>query len=248
MSLFTTRSADSDYRRGSRGASRPNSARSSRPARVTYGMARPLNADSRETQERIVAAARALLEEGGPAAVSVRRVAESANLSAGTVRYYFATQEDLLVEACINDYYDQLDQLKVAFFSQLKDRQGAAQAVRVSVSTVYRYCLTTEVAHHLLIGRGAKVGRVGDDREAQSRVPFLREFSQRLAAVTDRSERELRFAAQSLMFMIPRYAALGERQLLDVFGEGRLEDAHSAAEAHIIATALHLLGLEAADD
>ena len=50
------------------------------------------------TRERLLAAARALIEEGGYGAVSVVAIAERAGVAAGTLYRHFASKEELFVE------------------------------------------------------------------------------------------------------------------------------------------------------
>jgi len=74
-------------------------------------VARPPNADSAQTYDQILSAA--LAEIGAtdpPTKVSVRKVAERAGVSLGTLQYYFKKKDDLL-EACLDDYYQRLRQI-----------------------------------------------------------------------------------------------------------------------------------------
>jgi AcrR family transcriptional regulator len=50
------------------------------------------------TRERLLAAARALIEEGGYGAASVAAIAERAGVAAGTLYRHFASKEELFVE------------------------------------------------------------------------------------------------------------------------------------------------------
>lgn len=71
-------------------------------------MARPPDADSAKTYDQILAAALAeIAETDPPTKVSVRKVAERAGVSLGTLQYYFQKKDDLL-EACLDDYYQRL--------------------------------------------------------------------------------------------------------------------------------------------
>ncbi len=52
----------------------------------------------RSTRERLLAAARELIEEGGYAAASVAAIADRAGLASGTLYRHFASKEELFVE------------------------------------------------------------------------------------------------------------------------------------------------------
>ncbi|HEV3053048.1 MAG TPA: helix-turn-helix domain-containing protein, partial [Solirubrobacteraceae bacterium] len=50
------------------------------------------------TRERLLRAARAVIEEGGYGAASVAAIAERAGVAAGTLYRHFASKEELFVE------------------------------------------------------------------------------------------------------------------------------------------------------
>ena len=65
-------------------------------------MARRAHGDSAETFDAIVGAAKQVLAEQGANELSLRRVAQVAGLSLGTVQYYFSSK-DKLVETCLDE-------------------------------------------------------------------------------------------------------------------------------------------------
>jgi AcrR family transcriptional regulator len=71
-------------------------------------VARPPDADSAKTYDQILAAAlREIDATDPPTGISVRKVAERAGVSLGTLQYYFGKKVDLL-EACLDDYHERL--------------------------------------------------------------------------------------------------------------------------------------------
>lgn len=59
-----------------------------------------MNDKDRAARERIITAMTALLSEGAdPASVTVRQIAERANVSLGSINYYFQSKDNLLNEA-----------------------------------------------------------------------------------------------------------------------------------------------------
>ena len=71
-------------------------------------MARPVDADSAHTYDSIVRAALDVLNDVGlPEKLSMRKVASAAEVSPGTIQYYFGSKTDLL-EACLDGYYQRL--------------------------------------------------------------------------------------------------------------------------------------------
>jgi AcrR family transcriptional regulator len=75
-------------------------------------MARPKNADSQDTWNRIIAAARQepTHDEGGGLDGSMRQVALISGVSLGTTHHYFPTKESLL-EGCLDACYAALREL-----------------------------------------------------------------------------------------------------------------------------------------
>jgi AcrR family transcriptional regulator len=79
-----------------RAVARKNRNRATRPRRRVGR--RPAGAPSGTTRERLIAAARHLLEQGGYAAASVQAVADHAGVSAGALYRHFASKAELVVE------------------------------------------------------------------------------------------------------------------------------------------------------
>ena len=67
-------------------------------AKRTRRVARPQRDRAGGTRERLVSAARALLEEGGYAAASVQAIADRVGVSAGALYRHFASKAELFVE------------------------------------------------------------------------------------------------------------------------------------------------------
>ncbi len=81
---------------------------------MTGPIAVPTNARSRRTRAALVDAARALLEEDGPAALTMAATAERAGVSRRSVYLHFATRADLLV----------------ALFDHVSEAEGLAESLR----------------------------------------------------------------------------------------------------------------------
>src|SRR5512132_998619 len=116
-------------------------------------MARPKNADSQDTWNRIIAATRQELTNGaaGSLDVSMRQVALTSGVSLGTIHYYFPTKESLL-EACLDAYYIALRELAVEFAADLSQgtRENARQLLSESVRRLYRFVLSERARPRLL--------------------------------------------------------------------------------------------------
>jgi AcrR family transcriptional regulator len=93
----------------------------------------PANARSRRTRAALLDAARALLEENGPAALTMAATAERAGVSRRSVYLHFATRADLLV----------------ALFDHVSDVEGLGDSIRPVLSEPDPVAALDEFAAHL---------------------------------------------------------------------------------------------------
>jgi len=114
-------------------------ARHARYATLPIGdrVPRPPDADSAKTYDAILAAAlREIDATDPPTGISVRKVAERAGVSLGTLQYYFAKKADLL-EACLDDYHERLRGLATSLMQKALGSDPPL-AGRAFVETVVR--------------------------------------------------------------------------------------------------------------
>ena len=79
-----------------------------------------------DTHDKILEAARALVEESGRHSLSFRKVAERAGVSVGSVQYYFSAMEQLL-DALTDPWHDGLNRILQSAMAELpsaEDRQA----------------------------------------------------------------------------------------------------------------------------
>lgn len=81
----------------------------------------------------LIAAAIALISEGGPATATVRAIAERAGVTPGLIRHYFATKEALM-RAAYAHVMDAMTQASVEVVATAPDRPQARLAVFVAAS------------------------------------------------------------------------------------------------------------------
>src|SRR4051794_825808 len=103
-------------------------------------MARKRETDPAETVERIVAATHAVLDREGLEAISLRKVAREAGMSAGTVSYYF-TSADALWEACLSAHYERVDAFALRYFAELESERPAHETLRAAVRDAFYFAL-----------------------------------------------------------------------------------------------------------
>lgn len=100
---------------------------------MTGPIAVPTNARSRRTRAALVDAARALLEENGPEALTMGAVAERAGVSRRSVYLHFATRADLLV----------------ALFDHVSEAEGLDESLRPVLTAPDPVTALDEFAAHL---------------------------------------------------------------------------------------------------
>jgi AcrR family transcriptional regulator len=115
------------------GSCPPNWVTQRRRSPMTGPIAVPSNARSRRTRAALVDAARALLEEKGPAALTMAATAERAGVSRRSVYLHFATRADLLV----------------ALFDHVSEAEGLDESLRPVLTAPDSVTALDEFAAHL---------------------------------------------------------------------------------------------------
>jgi AcrR family transcriptional regulator len=205
-------------------------------------MARPKNADSQDTWNRIIAATRQELTNGaaGSLDVSMRQVALTSGVSLGTIHYYFATKESLL-EACLDAYYIALRELAVEFAADLSQgtRENARQLLSESVRRLYRFALSERARLRLLALTNTQRGHYHPFRMAHEREPYLAWFSTILTRLVDIDEAEVRATFTTMNHVIMQYVLCGDDDLVMVVGVGG-DEGRRRIEDHVVRVALRL--------
>lgn len=201
-------------------------------------MARPKDADSAETWNRIVSAARRALFEtpGGQPDVSVRQVAATAGVGVGTIQYYFPTKESLL-EACLDEYYVALDLL-------VRELAGAAAGAAADPRTfmeraarrLYRFVLSERP--HLMVRAMTNAQRGGLPPER--RRPDLDQIGKLLSPMLGIDADETRLTIQTMSFVMMQYAVLGDDDVVRIAGQGG-DAGRLLLEDHVVRVALRLV-------
>ena len=205
-------------------------------------MARPPDADSAETYERILAAARDEVRATVPRnGISMRRVAERAEVSLGTLQYYFDNKAGLL-EACLDGYYERLGALgrELMVHAANDPERDARDIIMHAVRSFFRFIQEEQALIELRLVTNALRGELHPQRQEHFMGQVIGAGAKTLAPKVALGETELRLSIQSLVSMLIRMALLseGEREsLTDQTGP----DAEAAIEAHVVAAALRLL-------
>lgn len=204
---------------------------------------RPKNADSAETWDRIVVAARRQLtdDEAGGLDVSVRNVATEADVSLGTIHYYFPTK-DALLEACLDAYYDDLGKLAASLMLALHGttRDTARATIDESIRSIYRFAVSERQRLKLRASTNAARGMLHPDRHAHVRGPYLDSFTPIIAQLTGAAPQHVRMTFQTLTFAVMQYVLLCDAEIAQITGASGSEG-RRRVEDHLVDISLRIL-------
>lgn len=204
-------------------------------------MARPVDADSAETHERILAAALEEIEERGGPHVSFRGVAARAGLSTGTVQYYFGSKDELL-EACLDGYHARMADVVDRLVAMAKARTDEPRPVlEEAVRTLLRFVETEHALVTLRLALNETQGELPPSRQQEFLGFLLHRVADVIADLGVGLERqELVLTTQALTAVVVRFARLseGERETLMGANASRRD-----VEDFVVRHALRALGV-----
>ena len=197
-------------------------------------MARPVGADAERTRTRIREAAAELFAARGPDAVSIRDVVGAAGVSVAMVSHHFGSKDDLYT-AVVEGMYEELAALASVLFAIPPGPDLLPRAVRET----FRFARAHQPALRLTLRDVLQHGELPPSRRDRVLLPFLDAIT---ALFPRHAPEELRLRAQSLVFLIVRYALATPAEIGRIAGflYATPEQALALAEAHLISLA-HLL-------
>jgi AcrR family transcriptional regulator len=185
-------------------------------------MARPKDADSAETMSRILDAALAeLRDQGEPTPPTLRSVARRADVSLGTIRYYFDTKDELL-EACLDGYYNRLGTLSTQLLASAVGATDGRKLIEDTVRALYRFIRAERGLVALRLATNSSRGELHPRRQRDFMGTFIREAANALAPFVEVDHDDTRLSIQALSSVIVRFALLSDSErsvLTDVEGE-----------------------------
>ena len=181
-----------------------------------------------DTHAAIIDAALAVLERDGPEALSVRRVARQADLSPGTVTYYFRNRTSL-VEAVLEIHHARLERILMSLIERI-GHTDPPLAVGHALAEVYDL-----MRDHVQLTRLAlitnSVGGIPDRR----RGPVARAGAA-LAPLLALPTEDATLLVQTMSFCVARYACMPIaelRELLDLEGDQDDSVVHQRVTTHL---------------
>jgi len=196
-------------------------------------MTRSRDADPAETIESVVAATRKVIEDHGADGVSFRRVAKQAELSLGTVTYYFPSREALL-ESALDGHHAWLVVERERRLAQLVGGEPLRDVAADAIRSVFREMCRQREALRLRRLVTLQRGELAKGRREESLNPALEAFAVAWSARGNISPGKARLVAQSLMFAVGRYALLSDQERMEVTGTAEPAAALTAIETHLV--------------
>jgi AcrR family transcriptional regulator len=203
-------------------------------------VARPVDADSAQTWNRIIAATLELLDGGADVArLSTRKVAERAGLSPGTLQYYFATKDDLF-EACLEQHYERLSALAAEMIAATTAAETSDDVVEGAARRMYRFVRAERAFISIRVLTNATRRELHPARQPEFLGTFLRQVAQVLSAHVGIAELDVRLSLLSLSGIYQRLALLTEDELF-VLTAHRDEAGRKLVEDFAVRAAVRLL-------
>jgi len=204
-------------------------------------MGRPSNTDSADTRNRILDSAALLFSEHGVGSTSIRDVASAAKVSSAMVGHYFGGK-DLLYSECIERTFVELSEMKYLLQRELAKDMELDELFGNAVRTAFRFACTRRTAVRLLVRAAVSTGEL---------LPYGRKLLlDTMSVVTKvvgsqlgRRPEALRLPLQSIVFLIARYAAQAESELVLVVGIPSKEKALVHVEDHLVRVTLEIFGI-----
>lgn len=215
------------------------SARASASSLVACRVPRPVDADPAQTYDAIVAAALELLHTlDQPDQLSMRKVASRADVSVGTIQYYFESKTDLL-EACLDGYYDRLNRVAMELIGAVGDRTGVA-LIEDAARSLYRFAVRERALIRLRVATNASLGELHPRRQPEFLGDAIRAGAAALAPHITISPTEARLAIQGLVSIMVRMALLTDSEL-EVLTDRSGHEGRAEVEAFVVRAAVRLL-------
>ena len=204
-------------------------------------MARPTDADSAATYDSIVSATLELLDELGSAdSVSLRKVASRAEVSLGTIQYYFENK-DTLLEACLDGYYARLTKVVNDLIRwKTNGTLTGAPLLDHASRELYRWARRERGLLALRMSTNAQRGELHERRQSQFMGTLISQVVAALAEHITIPEHEARIAIQFLATSLTRAVLFSDAEV-EVLTDSTGDEARTRIEDFFVTTVRRVL-------
>ena len=194
-------------------------------------MARPRQADSAVTRQRILAAGSRLFATAGVDGCSVRELARDVGVSVATIHHHFGSKHGLH-EACVESMYEELAGLQGVLLGVIEE--GREDVLEIVVRRCWRFARNHQLQLRLLMRQVVSVGGLDAARRQSHMLPFLELGAQALAQIGGGEPGRMRLVLQSGINLVVRYALGNEEEIRALTGLNG-DEAERAIEDHLVA-------------
>ena len=200
-------------------------------------MARPPQADSAATRQRILDAGSRLFATAGVDGCSVRELARDVGVSVATIHHHFGSKQGLH-EACVGSMYDDLGSLQNVLMELLAENPD--DVLETVIRRCWRFARDHQLQLRLLMREVVSAGGLDASRREAYMMPSLAIGSQALGQLTGSPPETMRLVLQSSTNLLVRYALGNEQETRALTGlDGAAAD--QAIEDHLVWAILALV-------
>ena len=208
---------------------------------TTGSMARRANKDCADTFDLIVRASTQVLRDEGATELSLRRVAAEANLSLGTVQYYFPTKSKL-IETCLAQEAESLTATLASARHAIAAGAVLSDILPAAVRALYQSGVRAPEARRLRVMQTL----VSPTLSVDAPGPFLlRELGELAAFVSENSkltQGQARLLIVSVAILVTRFSTYDTAALRVLLDLKDNDAVHEAVEDHLDQLSRLLLG------
>ncbi len=203
-------------------------------------MPRAPNADPAKTIDDLTDAALELLsQQPSIDSLALRPVAKRANVTLGTLQYYFSSKEELL-ETCLDGYYNRLSELAQELLVEAATATDGEAMLDSGVRRMYRFCLKERGLIIVRMATRLKRGELHPRRQREFMGDAMRFAATTLAPHITINEQEMVMSIQAIASLIVRFVQLTDAEV-EILTEGSTEEPRVVAEDFVVRAALRLV-------
>lgn len=200
--------------------------------------------ESKGPSEKILAAARVVIEEEGADSFSLRAVAAKAGVSLGTVTYYYPNRA-ALVEACLESLHALHHEAIDLVSRGIKDGRSFAEMASELVDGLFPRLLDEREWIRVRMLSILKDDGLPERQRKRVLTPAVELGAAQLEATTKLNTTEARMMVNALIFVVSRFAILSPVELLLLTQEEDLNAAEEKTRAFLVTLVERLLRDEA---
>lgn len=202
-------------------------------------MGRPVDADSERTYTTIVDAALGVLDDvGHPDRLSLRKVATVADVSLGTIQYYFPSKRELL-EACLDGHYERITSVANELFAAAEGLAGR-ELVEHAARMFFGFVRRERALIRLRMVTNAELGELHPRRQPEFMGAVIAAATERLQSELEVDPIDARLSIQSMSNVMVRMALLSDSERAHLTGLTGAE-AEAAVEGFVVRAARRLV-------